>query len=38
MQSLDVDFHFTNFPLEETTDICINTLFEYTKKVEGLSK
>ena len=36
--SLDVDFLFTNIPLEETIDICTNTLFENTEKVEGLSK
>ena len=40
MGSLDVDFFFffTNIPLEETIDICTNTLFENTIKVEGLSK
>ena len=38
MGSLDVDFLFTNIPLEETIDICTNTLFENTEKVEGLSK
>ena len=38
MGSLDVDSLFTNFPVEETTDICTNTLFENAKKVEGLSK
>ena len=36
--SLDVDSPFTNIPLEETIDICTNTLFENTEKVEGLSK
>ena len=38
MGSLDADSLFTNIPLEETTDICANTLFENTEKVEGLSK
>ena len=38
MGSLDVDSLFTNIPLEETTDICANTLFENTEKAEGLSK
>ena len=38
MESLDVDPLFTNIPLEETIDICTNTLFENTEKVEGLSK
>ena len=37
MESLDVDPLFTNIPLEETIDICTNTLFENTEKVEGLS-
>ena len=37
MGNLDVDFLFTNIPLEETIDICLNTLFEIKKKV-GLSK
>ena len=35
--NLDVDFLFTNIPLEETIDICLNTLFENMEKV-GLSK
>ena len=38
MGNLDVDFLFTNIPLEETIDICLNTLFENMEKVEGLSK
>ena len=38
MGSLDVDSFFNNIPLEETIDICTNTLFENTVKVEGLSK
>ena len=38
MESLDVDSLFTNIPLEETIDICTNTLFENMEKVEGLSK
>ena len=38
MGNLDVDFLFTNIPLEETIDICLNTLFETMEKVEGLSK
>ena len=38
MGSLDVDFLFTNIPLEESIDICANTLFENTEKVEALSK
>ena len=35
--SLDVDSLFTNMPLEETIDICANTIFENAEKVEGLS-
>ena len=35
MGNLDVDSLFTNFPLEKTIDICTNTLFENTEKVEG---
>ena len=38
MGNLDVDFLFTNIPLEETIDICLNTLFENMEKVEGSSK
>ena len=38
MGSLDVDSLFTSIPLEETINICANTLFENTEKVEGLSK
>ena len=37
MGSLDVDSLFTSIPLEETINICANTLFENTEKV-GLSK
>ena len=38
MGSLDVDFLFTNIPLEETIDISANTLFENTETVDDLSK
>ena len=38
MRSLDADSIFNNIPLEETIDICANTLFHETEKVEGLSK
>ena len=38
MGSLDVDSISTNIPLEETIDICTNTLFENMEKVEDLSK
>ena len=35
---LDVDSFYTNIQMEEIIGICANTLFEDTKKVEGLSK
>ena len=35
MGNLDVDSLFTNIPVEETIDICTNTLFENMGKVEG---
>ena len=38
MGSLYVDYLFTKIPLEETIDICTNTLFGNMEKVEGLSK
>ena len=38
MGSVDVDSLFTNIPFEEIIEICTNTLFENTEKVEGLSK
>ena len=38
MGRLDVDSLFTNIPLDETTDIYINQLFENTNTVEGFTK
>ena len=38
MESLDIDSLFTNVPLEETIDTCVNTLFENTERAECLSK
>ena len=38
MDSLDVDSLFTNIPLDETIDICVNQLFENTDTVEGFTK
>ena len=38
MGSLDVDSLFTNIPLDETIDICINQLFENTDTVKGFKK
>ena len=34
----NVDSIFTKIPLEETINICINTIFENTRRIEGLSK
>ena len=36
--SLDVDSLFTNIPLNETIDICVNQLFENIDTVEGFTK
>ena len=38
MGSLDVDSLFTNIPLEETIDVCTNTLFQNTEKLASLLK
>ena len=38
MGSLDVDSLFTNIPLDETIDICINELYKNVDIVENLSK
>ena len=38
MRSLDVDSLFTNIPLNETIDICVNQPFENTDTVEGFTK
>ena len=38
MGSLDVDSLFTNIPLDETVDICVNQLFENTDTVKGFTK
>ena len=38
MGSVDVDSLFTNIPLVETIDICVNQLFENTDTVEGFTK
>ena len=38
MGSLDVDSLFTNIPLEETINICCDTLFKETDIYEGYSK
>ena len=38
MGSLDVDSLFTNIPLNETIDICVNQLFGNTDTAEGFTK
>ena len=38
MRILDIDFLFTNIPLETTIDICNNTRFENTERTESLLK
>ena len=38
MGSLDVDSLFTNIPLDETIDICLNQLSEDTNTIEGFTK
>ena len=37
MANLDVDSLFTNIPLNETIDICIELLYKDSDKVDGLS-
>ena len=38
MASLDVDSLFTNVPLEETINICVNELFKSNSNIHGLNK
>ena len=38
MASLDVDSLFTNVPLDETIEICVNELFKSSKTVSSLNK
>ena len=38
MGSLDVDFLFTNIPLEETINICTNLLYNNEDVIEGINK
>ena len=38
MASLDVEFLFTNVPLEETINICVNELFKSNSSIHGLNK
>ena len=38
MASLDVDSLFTNVPLDETIEICVNELFKSSQTVSGLNQ
>ena len=38
MGSLDVDSLFTNIPLEETINICINLIYDNVDVIEGINK
>ena len=38
MASLDLDSLFTNVPLEETPNICVNELFKGNSSIHGLHK
>ena len=38
MASLDVNSLFTNVPLEETINICVNELFKSNSSIHGLNK
>ena len=38
MASLNVDYLFTNVPLDETIEICVNKLFKSSQTVSGLNK
>ena len=36
MAALDIDSLFTNVPLEETINICVNELFKSNSSIHGL--
>ena len=38
MSSLDIVSLFSNIPLEETIDICVNSLYENTEKIDDINK
>ena len=38
MPSFDIQSLFTNFPLDETIDICIDMVYNKRKKVKGMLK
>ena len=38
MRSLDVDSLFTNIPLDETINTCINTVYSDQNVIRGINK
>ena len=38
MTSFDIESLFTNIPLEETINVCVDKLFEKNTKVNNLTK
>ena len=38
MTSFDIESLFTNIPLEETINVCVDKLFENNTKVNNLTK
>ena len=38
MASFDIQSLFTNIPLDETIDICVNRVFQHKKKIKGMLK
>ena len=38
MSSLDIESLFTNIPLSETIDICVNSLYKEVDKIDELNK
>ena len=38
MSSLDVDSFFTNIPLDETINICTNTVYGEQDVIQGIKK
>ena len=38
MASFDIQSLFTDIPLDETIDICVNRVFQHKKKVKGMLK
>ena len=38
MTSLDVESHFTNIPLQETIDLCVELLLNDKPNIDGFTK